>query len=59
MTNVLDSLIAARRALRDADDAALASASPASPVLVEQLEAAMTAVELAIFELNMPGQFRP
>lgn len=54
MTNVLDSLMAARRALRDADDAACASDS-SSRAFVEQLEAAMDAVEVAIYEANMSG----
>ena len=54
MTDVLQSLVAARRALRDADDAAGSSASLA---LANLLEDALSAVELAIQETS-PQQAR-
>lgn len=59
MTSLLVSLLIARRAIRDADFAALDSASPASHALIEQLEAAMNAIDLAILEVSMPEKFCP
>lgn len=50
MTDVLQALISARRSLRDADDAAGSSASLA---LANLLDAAISAVDVAIYEANL------
>jgi len=55
MTDVLQALTAARRALREADDAAACSVP--SPAFADLIEAALSAVDLAIEEAS-PQQAR-